>query len=114
MSNETLGAGNRGAEDFQTFFQTLPGNYLVLQPNIPQYSIVAISDDLLQLISKQREDVVGKGFLDVFPKSPSPVTADSLSKLQASLQKVIENKVAEEVPVLRFDIPNAAGDLNVR
>lgn len=53
--------------NFQTIFESAPGLYLVLTP---QLVIVAVSDAYLKATMTQREQILGRGLFDVFPTTP--------------------------------------------
>jgi two-component system, sensor histidine kinase len=44
--------------DYQEIFNQIPGCFIVIQPNPPLYTILAISDELLQTTARSREDIV--------------------------------------------------------
>lgn len=100
--------------DFEILFNRMPGSFLVLQPNAPQYTILAISDELLQSTWKRREDVVGKGVFEIYPENPDAITATGPSSLRASLQNAAENMVLDHMPEVRYDVPIASGGFELR
>jgi PAS domain S-box-containing protein len=100
--------------NYEALIDALPGNFLVLQPNDPQFTILAISDDLLRIIAKKREEVVGKEYVEVFPVHQTATAAEGPAWLKASLQKAIETHQAQQLPHLRYDLPNAAGTFEER
>jgi|SRR5205823_7842710 len=53
--------------DFRTLFESAPGLYLVLTPNL---TIVAASDAYLHAIMTKRAEVLGRKLFDVFPDNP--------------------------------------------
>src|SRR5436853_3432438 len=53
--------------DFRTLFESAPGLYLVLTPNL---TIVAASDAYLHAIMTERAEVLGRKLFDVFPDNP--------------------------------------------
>ena len=46
--------------DFELLFNTTPGNYLVLLPDAPDYTIIAVSDSYTQVTMTEREQLIGK------------------------------------------------------
>ncbi|WP_242929051.1 PAS domain S-box protein [Pontibacter vulgaris] len=100
--------------DFELLFTRLPGSFLVLQPNEPQYTILAISDELLQNTGKQREDVLGRGLFEVYPENPDAIAATGPASLRASLKNVVENMVLDHMPIVRYDVPDASGGFEER
>lgn len=54
--------------DFRVVFESLPGLYLVLDPDL---RIVAVSDAYAQATMTKREEILGRGIFDVFPDNPA-------------------------------------------
>jgi PAS domain S-box-containing protein len=91
--------------DYRTLFESAPGLYLVLSPDL---QIVAVSDAYLQATLTKREDIVGHHMFVVFPDDPS---ASGVYNLRASLQRVLKNKAADTMAVQKYDIrlPDSQG-----
>ena len=89
------------APDFQTLFQSVPGLYLVLSPDL---TIVAVSDAYLRATMTQREEILGRGIFEVFPDNPDDPAATGVSNLGASLQRVLQSKVSDTMAVQKYDI----------
>ena len=53
--------------DFRALFESAPGLYLVLTPDL---TIVAVSDAYLQATMAKRAEILGRRFFDVFPDNP--------------------------------------------
>jgi PAS domain-containing protein len=87
--------------DFQALFQSSPGLYLVLSR---QFEIIAVSDAYLCATLTDREAIVGRGLFDVFPDNPDDRAADGVRKLRASLQRVLEHKIPDTMPIQKYDI----------
>ncbi|MFD2514769.1 PAS domain-containing protein [Pontibacter locisalis] len=95
--------------DFQLVFNTMPGNFLVLKPDVPHFTILAVSDELLKLANLERHSVIGRSIFEVFPENPEAVTATGPSNLRKSLTSAVETKQSDQMPVIRYDVPNAEG-----
>ncbi len=93
--------------DFKVFFEALPGNLFLLAPNPPQYTIVAVSDELLQLTGQERGEVVGKSVFEVYPDDAEARTAPS--PLSTSLQEALQTKKPTYLPVAGYYLPGAGG-----
>ena len=87
--------------DFQTLFESTPGLYLVLAPDL---TIVAASDAYLQATMTKRDEILGRGIFEVFPDNPADATATGVRNLRASLERVLRDKVPDSVAVLKYDI----------
>src|SRR5947209_20612841 len=94
--------------DFQALFQSAPGLYLVLTPDL---NIVAVSDAYLRATMSKREEILGRGIFDVFPDNPDDLTADGVTNLSSSLQRVLRDRVTDAMEVQKYDIrkPEAEG-----
>jgi PAS domain S-box-containing protein len=109
MSNSFSLAQPGSFVDLQAVFNEMPGNFMVLQPNAPRFTILMISDELLHLTRLEREDVIGKSVFEVFPENEAAATATGPSNLRTSLENVISQKVVDHLPVLRYDVLNHDG-----
>ncbi|MGD0909466.1 MAG: sigma 54-interacting transcriptional regulator [Candidatus Acidiferrales bacterium] len=87
--------------DFQTLFQSVPGLYLALAPDL---TIIAVSDAYLRATMTTREDILGRGIFEVFPDNPDDPTATGVHNLRASLQRVLQDKVSDTMAVQKYDI----------
>ena len=87
--------------DFQALFQSAPGLYLVLTPDL---NIVEVSDAYLRATMTQREEILGRGIFDVFPDNPDDPSATGVRNLRASLLRVIQDKTPDTMAVQKYDI----------
>src|SRR6202171_2380099 len=87
--------------DFQALFQSAPGLYLVLTPDL---NIVAVSDAYLRATMTKREEILGRGIFDVFPDNPDDPSATGVRNLRTSLQRVIQDKAPDTMAVQKYDI----------
>lgn len=89
------------APDFQVLFQSAPGLYLVLTPDL---RIAAVSDAYLHATMTTRESILHRGIFDVFPDNPDDPSASGVRNLRTSLQRVLQNKIADAMAVQKYDI----------
>jgi signal transduction histidine kinase len=92
---------NRAGPDFRALFESAPGLYLVLDPDL---RIVAVSDAYCKATMTRRERILGRGIFDVFPDNPEDPAADGVRNLKASLQRVLQNRAADAMAVQKYDI----------
>lgn len=90
--------------DFRLLFESAPGLYLVLLPDAPKYTLVAVSDAYLRATMTERATIIGRGLFDVFPDNPESISASGVSNLQASLKSVIFSRTAHTMAVQKYDI----------
>ena len=88
---------------FQIIFEKSPGSLLV-KADKPCFTIVAASDTYLSITASKREEIVGKGFFDVFPDDKD---FDDATNARNVFTKVIETGQKIEVPTYRYDVFNA-------
>jgi two-component system, cell cycle sensor histidine kinase and response regulator CckA len=89
------------ALDFRALFESAPDLYLVLTPGL---TILAASDTYLRATMTVREKIVGLGLFEVFPDNPDDPTATGIKNLRASLDRVLENRTSDAMPVDKYDI----------
>src|SRR5216684_2741262 len=87
--------------DFQALFQSAPGLYLVLAPDL---NIVAVSDAYLRATMTKREEILARGIFDVFPDNPDDPSATGVRNLRTSLQRVLQDKTSDTMAVQKYDI----------
>jgi PAS domain S-box-containing protein len=94
--------------DYRHLFEALPGLYLLLTPEL---IIVGASDAYLRATMTRREDVMGRHLFQVFPDNPDDPDATGVSKLGASLQRVLAGRVPDAMAVQKYDVrrPEAEG-----
>jgi signal transduction histidine kinase len=87
--------------DFRLLFESAPGRYLVLSPDLV---IVAVSDAYLEATMTVREEILGRGIFEVFPDNPTDPGATGERNLEASLRRVLRNRLADTMPLQKYDI----------
>ena len=96
-------APSSGADpDFRTLFESAPGLFLVLQPDL---TIVAASDAYLAATMTRREDILGRGIFEVFPDNPDDRQATGVTLVEWP------ERMADALPAARLDVRiDGAGD----
>jgi signal transduction histidine kinase len=90
-----------GNIDFKKLFEGVPGLYLVLRPDL---TIVAVSDAYLKATMTRRHLILGRHLFDVFPDNPDDPRADGVRNLRASLDRVLQHRKADIMPLQKYDI----------
>lgn len=104
-------ASLRSRAIFETLFESLPGLYLVLSPDL---KIVAVSDAYLKATLTKREEIVGRGIFEVFPDNPGDPTATGVSHLHASLDRVRQTSAVDTMAIQKYDIKRSDGTFEER
>lgn len=97
--------------DFKVLFESAPGLYLVLLPDL---SIYAVSDSYLAATFTKRDVITGKYLFDVFPDNPNDDTADGVSNLSKSLNYVLNSKTGHTMAIQKYDIRRVDGTFEAR
>jgi PAS domain S-box-containing protein len=71
---------------------------------MPDFTIVAVSDAYLRATMTKREEILGRRIFDVFPNNPDDPSATGVQNLKASLESVLQNRVADTMAVQKYDI----------
>lgn len=94
--------------------RSLPHNYIFFAPDPPRFTMVEISDCFLEALKMTRDYIIGKSLFDVFPDNPNSSVKNEAA-LMASLMKVVNHKIYDAMPIVRYDIPGQdANKFNVR
>ncbi len=89
-------------KDYKELFEQSSELVVVMDTN---FTVVAASDAYLKVTKTIREDITGKNIFDIFPDNPNDITADGAGKMRASFNRVIINKKADTLAILKYDIP---------
>jgi signal transduction histidine kinase len=96
--------------DFQLFFEQSPDDLLVLLPDTPRYTAVAATQGRLDSMHRARQQIFGRGLLDLVPGPQAGETADLL----ASLERVLATRLPDTMAVEKHDAPLPGGGIEVR
>ena len=99
--------------DFRAY-EAAPGISVIVLPDAPVYTHVAVSNDFTTASGLKREDVLHKSHFSVFPKNTDDPNSTGELDLKASFESVITNKAPHEIPVQRYDIRNGDGSFSQR
>jgi signal transduction histidine kinase len=94
--------------DFETLFQSAPGCFLVLDPEL---TIVAVSDAFLAATLSVRAEIVGRPLFEAFPDNPDDPYTEGVRNLKASLDRVRRELRDDSMSVQKYDVqrPEEAG-----
>lgn len=100
--------------EFRTLFETAAGRCVVLLPDAPRYTILAVTEAFLAAGMTTREALVGRGMFEVFPDNPDDPKATGAANLSASIARAIETRASDLMPVQRYDVRRPDGQFEVR
>ena len=92
--------------NFQKFFESVSGAYLVLTP---EFMIKSVTDAYVKISLKRKEELIGRYLFDVFPDNPDEPDSDSVKNLTASLNIVLAEKVPHFMEIIKYDVPLPGG-----
>ncbi|HYH14836.1 MAG TPA: PAS domain S-box protein [Flavisolibacter sp.] len=94
--------------DFRAFEAT-PGISVMIQPDMPTYTVIAVSNDFSRTFNKKRQDLVGSAFFDVILQGTHALSDIGAANLKTSFEYILKHKAPHEIPQQRFDLFNADG-----
>ena len=96
----------RSRAELNSLFESLPGLYLVLTPEL---KIVAASDAYLKATMTTREGILNRGLFEVFPDNPDDPAASGVSNLRASLDRVRATAAPDTMAIQKYDVRRPDG-----
>lgn len=96
------------AIDFASLFAKSPNPYVVVDRDL---TIVWMNDAYLAATMRRREEIAGRPMFEAFPSDPD---SESHRLLQASFARVLRSGESDELALIRYDIVNAAGEMDER
>ncbi len=97
--------------DFQRIFESTPSPCLILAPDL---TIVAANKAYRQATHTEDKSIVSRNIFEVFPENPSDPAAYSVSRLRASLERVLATKRPDTMALQKYDIPTPGGEFEER
>lgn len=92
------------ANSLLKIFKATPLPTLVLLPDAPHFTIVDVNSSFLKMKNHSENDIVGKSIFEVFSEANSYKNGSGVSDLCRSLQTVISSRIADKMPVQKFEI----------
>ena len=97
---------SRSRSEVTSLFESLPGLYLVLTPDL---TIVTASDAYLRATQVRRDAIVGRKLFDVFPDDPNDPGATGRANLQASFDRVLATQAADTMAIQKYGVQTPEG-----
>ncbi|MFG1463997.1 PAS domain-containing protein [Xanthobacter sp. DSM 24535] len=99
--------GLRGI-DLAALFNAVPNPYVIMAPD---FKIVGMNEAYLRVTMRRREDITGISMFEAFPSDPA---SKSNQMLRASLERVLRDKVRDDLPFLPYPIQRPDGAMEMR
>lgn len=96
---------------FRALYEAQQTAHLVLAPDL---SIEAASPSYVQATMTRAEDLVGRNIFDAFPDNPADPAATGSRNLRASLERVLQTRRPDRMPVQKYDIRGPDGSFETR
>ena len=100
-------AAAQAQSDFRLIFEALPGAFLLLLPDAPRFTIVAVSDACAQAIAMPRDVLLGRTLFEFLPDDPA---ADGKQNLRASLTRALAQRTPDAMPLQMHKVRRLASD----
>ena len=97
--------------DFRRLFEAAPGKYLILDRALV---IVGVNNAYMRATMTARDAILGRHIFDAFPDNPSEPGATGVRNLNASLQRVLDERVADTMAVQKYDVRRRDGSFEAR
>src|SRR5881397_4079972 len=91
--------------DCRLIFDHLPGMYMILKPDPPDFTILDYNKALLQA-KMSSESIRGKKLFEAFTDNINNSEATGVANLSASLITAIETKKPQRIALQRYDLLN--------
>lgn len=99
--------------DFRLLFEESPDVLLVLLPDAPRFTMVAGTRARWRATHTTPE-TLGMGLFEVFPDNPGDSDATGTRNLRSSLERVLQTKQPDTMPVQKYDIRTPDGGFEAR
>src|SRR5579863_6934249 len=99
--------------NYQLLFAESPEVLLVLLPDAPRYTMVAATNARWRA-THTTADTLGRGLFEVFPDNPDDPGATGTSNLRDSLERVLQTRQPDTMPVQKYDIRGPDGHFQSR
>src|ERR1700744_1939333 len=90
---------------YKAIFYNSQSPMLIIDIDAPQYTMLDVNKAYLQATNTNRQDLVGKPVLSVFPPNPAGHASKNAERIISSFDQAIKNKVAHVLSNYRYDIP---------
>ena len=90
--------------EFRVLFEATPGLVVALRPDPPAFTVIAATNGYLKATGTRRNNIVGRGFFDVFPGYPGEARNKATANLKRSFETVLRNRSADMMAIQKYPI----------
>lgn len=99
---------------FEAVFDALPVPVLVLQPDMPSYTVMAANHAWLSALHMDRGSITGRSVFDLFPGDGVSAVTENKARIAGSLQLVAETGQPHTIPFVKYEQTDMSGNLPPR
>jgi hypothetical protein len=94
---------------FHAILAALPGNFILLLPDAPTFTIVAMSEELLRQTNRRAAQVVGQSVFSAYPENLKEAANAGPAQMRTALEASLRDKQPHLLPLVRYDVPTPDG-----
>jgi PAS domain S-box-containing protein len=98
--------------DIEYIFNSLPTASVIIKPDAPFFTVVAVNRAFLDIIHVDRETFVGKGISEVFPSAAGD-SGNALDPIREAFDYVLANKWPHLIAEHRYALPFEGKDAEI-
>ncbi len=91
-------------QDYADVLRSVPQRILVLKADVPEFTIVEASEEYLNLVTMEHEELVGRSIFEVFPEDETGSATTEQFRLRAALEEVLASGRRHALSVYRYDL----------
>lgn len=100
-------------DDIEYIFNSLPSASIIVEPDAPYFTVVAVNHTFLEIVGAERDAFVGKCFFENFPVGPGD-NGNARAYIKASFEYVLINKKRHHIKEHRYDLRSEGGEQALR
>nr|WP_121270534.1 PAS domain-containing protein [Pedobacter schmidteae] len=100
-------------DDIEYIFNSLPTASIIVEPDAPYFTVVAVNRTFLEIVNAEREDFVGKGFFEGFPVKPDD-DGHARASIKGAFEEVLAHKHRHHIKEHRYDLESGTQESHLR
>jgi len=89
---------------FSEVLQLIPAPSVLLLPDAPKFTIVAVNKAYLEAMNIKVKDLIGKGIFEAFADNTEDIISKGSSNLMNSLERVISKMESHKIPIENYNM----------